>query len=96
MRLPWVSRAEMWRLEHRALQAALLTPAVQAVPEPPVRPTQSSLVAETIHAESGGNPRLAAHFWKRVRELRREGKSDGDIADQLSKWQSTEDDDVAL
>ncbi len=69
-----------------------LTMPAPAVPERtlalvPKEPREKDPVAEAIRAESGGDPKLAAHFSKYARELKRDGKTVEEIA-ALIGWTS--------
>lgn len=49
-----------------------------------------SAVAEAIRRESAGDPGLAGYLVKRAAELKAEGKTPEEIAEALSKWDSSE------
>lgn len=71
---------------------ALATPPLPLANAPTAAPEKKdSVIAKTIRAESGGDSRLSAHFWKRVKEIKVEHPDweDSQIADELSKWDST-------
>lgn len=52
-------------------------------------PTKKSPIAERIDQISEGDARMKRHFWQFVSKLRKEGKSDGDIIDEI-RWDTTE------
>lgn len=81
--------ANAWREMAISLAATLKQPVV--MPSTPANPVKKSPIAEAIQRESGGDPRLAGYFRKRVTELRKEGKTDGDIVELLGKWSTTEE-----
>lgn len=71
---------------------ALATPPVAVAPvSQPAPEKKDSVIAKTIRAEAGGDPRLAAHFWKRCKEIKAEHPDweDSQVADELAKWDST-------
>lgn len=81
---------------------ALLSPApvltVASVPSAPnvSRSTRErSVVERTIRDQAAGDPKLAAHFRKRARELKLEGLSDERIAVELAAWATTEPDEAS-
>lgn len=47
--------------------------------------TVVSPVAERIRQESGGDPKVAAHFWKYAADLKKQGKAPAEIA-ELIGW----------
>ena len=51
------------------------------------------VIAETVSAQANGDPRLAAYLHRRARELRRLNPQapDDQIARELARWDSTED-----
>lgn len=66
------------------------TPATVATPTPQSpAPREPSPVAERIRQESGGDPKLASHFWKYAAELKKQGKSPEEIA-ELIGWTTTD------
>jgi len=52
-------------------------------------PRQKDPIAEKIHAESGGDPRIAAHFRKLASDLRKDGKSTEEILEAIG-WTTKE------
>lgn len=78
--------------KYDALVDRLLNPKVALAPSPqPAPEKKDSVIAKTIRAEAGGDPRLAAHFWKRCKEIKTEHPDweDSQVADELAKWDST-------
>jgi hypothetical protein len=54
-------------------------------------PRVKSAIAEAIREEAAGDTRLAGWYWKRVRTLKAEGKTEGDIVAEIRSWVTTED-----
>ena len=74
---------------HIAALIALLKPVAPPV-LPNAPPRERSEIEVAIKEEAGADPKLRAWFRKRVKELRAEGKSDGDIVLAIRSWESTE------
>jgi hypothetical protein len=106
VRWPWVEsevrviRDQMATLQQRydtlletVLSRGLMPPVTPQVPvTAPTVEKANTPILDAIREESDGDPRLARHFRHRVRELRQEGKSDGDILDAIRMWETTESD----
>lgn len=65
--------------------ATVATPTLQL----PVGPRETNPVAERIRQEAGGDPKVAAHFWKYAADLKKQGKSPSEIA-ELIGWTTTD------
>lgn len=55
---------------------------------------EPSPVAEAIKEQAQGDPRLARYLWGRARDLKEDGMRDPDIAMELGKWVTSEDEGV--
>ncbi len=79
-------RAEVVDLTAKLVDALTPKPVVTmtAAPVQPVHvERQRDIVLEKIREESGGDPRLAAHYQKLAARLKREGKTPEEIAQEI-------------
>lgn len=102
MKLPWVSRelydraqseAETWRGLYLAAVEPPPVPVQPLAPEtvvPDIAPTTHDPITERIKEMSEGDTRVARHFRQMVRQMKRDGRMDGDILAAI-RWSSTEE-----